>query len=202
MAQRRHHYEQAFEGYLRARRVPYVAVDEAKNALLPEGARFGHAADDVERSLKSFDFVVYGAEGNLLLDVKGRKIARAAKGRGAGWSRPQNWVTQDDVDSMRTWRALFGEGSEAAFVFAYWCAEQPPDGLFQEVFAHRGRWYAVLTVTLPDYEANMRVRSARWRTVHLPSAVFERVSRPFCPAGTDEAPTPNHALHPLHLAVP
>ena len=30
MAQRRFHYEQAFEHYLRANRAPYVAVDEAK----------------------------------------------------------------------------------------------------------------------------------------------------------------------------
>src|SRR5688572_22372104 len=35
MAQRRFHYEQAFEHFLRANRVPYVAVDEAKKALMP-----------------------------------------------------------------------------------------------------------------------------------------------------------------------
>src|SRR5690606_37424345 len=191
MAQRQHHYEQAFEHYLRARRVPYVAVDEARKTLLP--GRAGPAP-----SLKSFDFVVYGAGENLLVDIKGRKISRAP-GRGAGWSRLQSWVTLEDVEALRTWRGLFGAGFEAAFVFAFWCAEQPPDGLFQEVFAHRDRWYAVRVVTLPDYEANMRVRSERWGTVHLPAAAFERVSRPFCPGGTDARPSPNHALHPLDL---
>lgn len=35
MAQRRHHYEQAFEAYVRQERIPYVAVNEAKKALLP-----------------------------------------------------------------------------------------------------------------------------------------------------------------------
>jgi hypothetical protein len=35
MAQRRHHYERAFEELLRRRRVPYVAVDESRRALLP-----------------------------------------------------------------------------------------------------------------------------------------------------------------------
>jgi len=197
VAQRRHHYESAFEHYLRARRVPYVAVDEARKALLP--ARAG--ADAAAAALKSFDFVVYGAETNLLVDIKGRKIARAA-GRNPGWSRLQNWATREDVDSLRAWRGLFGPGFGAAFVFVYWCAEQPPDGLFQEVFAHRDRWYAVRAVTLPDYEANMTVRSERWGTVHLPAAAFERVSRPFCPAGTDATPAPNHALQPLHPAVP
>ena len=47
MAQRRFHYEQAFEYYLRANRVPYVAVDEAKKSLLPEG--------ETLESLKSFE---------------------------------------------------------------------------------------------------------------------------------------------------
>jgi hypothetical protein len=194
MAQRRHHYEQAFEHYLRARRVPYVAVDEARKTLLPENAGPGPA-------LKSFDFVVYGARTNLLIDIKGRKIAKAA-GRSPGWSRLQNWVTREDIDAMSTWLTLFGAGFEATFVFVYWCVEQPPDGLFQEVFEHRSRWYAVRSVGLPDYQANMRVRSERWGTVALPSAVFERVSGPFCPGGTDRLPSPNHALHPLDLAVP
>lgn len=195
MAQRRHHYEQAFEHYLRARRVPYLAVDEARRTLLP-----ARAHDDAT-AIKSFDFVVYGRSDNLILDVKGRKVTRPPSSSGR-WSTLQNWVTREDVESLRAWRTLFGEGFEAAFVFVYWCAEQPPDGLFQEVFAHRDRWYAVRAVSLPDYEANMRVRSERWGSVHLPSRDFERVSRPFCPAGTDHAPHANHALHPLDSVVP
>ena len=39
MAQRRFHYEQAFEHYLRANRIPYVAVDEAKKALMPTAGK-------------------------------------------------------------------------------------------------------------------------------------------------------------------
>jgi hypothetical protein len=38
MANRDNHYEVAFGEYLRSRGVPYVAVDEARRALL---ARFG-----------------------------------------------------------------------------------------------------------------------------------------------------------------
>ncbi|MBX3353357.1 MAG: HYExAFE family protein [Phycisphaeraceae bacterium] len=194
MAQRRHHYEQAFEHYLRARRVPYVAVDEARRTLLPASAA------QPAQALKSFDFVVYGRRDNLLLDIKGRKIARRS-GSGA-WSALQNWVTLDDIDSLRAWRTLFGEGFEACFVFVYWCDEQPPDGLFHEVFTHRDRWYSVRCVSLPEYEANMRPRSPRWGTVHLGASAFQRVSTPFCPAGTDTAPHANHALHPLDSLVP
>lgn len=197
MAQRRHHYEQAFEHYLRARRVPYLAVDEARRTLLPRGR--GDLASP--GALKSFDFVVYGRAENLILDVKGRKVARASSSTGR-WSALQNWVTREDVESLRAWCALFGEGFGSMFVFVYWCVEQPPDGLFQEVFAHRDRWYAVRCVSLPEYEANMRTRSERWGSVHLAARDFERVSRPFCPAGTDAAPHANHALHPLDSVVP
>lgn len=242
MAQRRHHYERAFEEYLRTRRIPYVAVDEARKALLPDNAPLrltaaveptaGHeAADSV--ALKSFDFVIYGwdwsgrggsgaghAESNLLLDVKGRRVVaarrRLAAGVGAGGpggfggagpgataitgfeglpepdaeprrrgkvrqgvGRLESWVTQDDIDSLTRWASLFGPGFDPAFVFVYWCDDQPPDALFQEVFEFQGRWYALRGVRLSDYVAAMKPRSLRWRTVHVPTGAFERISRPF-----------------------
>ena len=46
MAQRRFHYVQAFEHYLRANRIPYVAVDEAKKSLIP----LGHGSGPSSRS--------------------------------------------------------------------------------------------------------------------------------------------------------
>lgn len=187
MTQRRHHYEAAFEDFLRSSRIPYVAVDEAKKSLLPESAsprlEVHRAGDERASSVKSFDFVIYGESQNLLLEVKGRRIgsrvARAGSLRPAARSRLENWVTQDDVDSLATWGALFGQGFEPAFVFVYWCDEQPPDALFQEVFESRGRWYALRCVLLSDYRANMKVRSPRWRTVHIASSRFEQISQPF-----------------------
>jgi phage terminase large subunit-like protein len=203
MAQRRHHYESAFEDYLRSRRIPYVAVNEAKKSLLPDGVhpRLTAPADgDKPQSLKSFDFVLYGSGGhdavNLLVEVKGRKIARRggkpSPKSGAGHparerslfaiptprSRLDSWVTQDDVASLAAWERLFGEGFQAAFVFVYWCDEQPPDGLYQEIIEHRGRWYAIRVVTLAAYTAAMRPRSVRWRTVHVPATDFELISQP------------------------
>lgn len=190
VGQRRHHYEVAFEEYLRSRRIPYVSVDEARRALLPAAARVPNGLDcpDADRhelpSLKGFDYVVYpaaaGIASNLLVDVKGRKIARGRTGAArAGAGRLESWVTLDDVRSLQKWSELFGAGFDAAFVFIYWCEAQPPDALFQEVFEHRGRWYAVRLVTLSAYTKSMRTRSERWGTVHLPSAAFERASRPF-----------------------
>ncbi len=182
MTQRRHHYEAAFEDFLRSSRIPYVAVDEAKKALLPESAspRLEVHRADVDRasSVKSFDFVIYGESQNLLLEVKGRRVSPRTLAASAR-SRLENWVTQDDVDSLATWGSLFGQGFEPAFVFVYWCEEQPPDALFQEIFESRGRWYALRCVLLSDYRANMKVRSPRWRTVDIASSRFEQISQPF-----------------------
>ena len=93
MAQRRFHYEQAFEHYLRANRIPYVAVDEAKKSLIPPG----HASP----SIKSFDFVVYTPAQNYLIDVKGRMYGSGAR-RGGGF---ESWVTLGHDYGSRAARA-------------------------------------------------------------------------------------------------
>ena len=194
MAQRRHHYESAFEQYLRTTKVPYVAVDEAKKALLP-GAVDMYVVEQEPASnelgderlphvkprklaLKSFDFVIYGEGLNLLCEVKGRRISLTRKD---GVGRLENWVTMDDVESLTKWERLFGAGFEAAFIFVYWCDAQPPDGLFQEIFTHKDKWYALRACRLRDYKANMRVRSPKWRTLDILPKAFQKISHPFAP---------------------
>lgn len=195
MAQRRHHYERAFEQYLRAARVPYISVDEARKALLPDNARLryervpaaasvraeaprattpgaGGPADDA--ALKSFDFVIYGEGVNLLVEVKGRRISGKAQQTG----RLEAWVTRDDVESLLAWERLFGEGFSSAFIFLYWCEAQPPDALFEEIFDDRGRWYAIRGCRVADYAARMKVRSPRWGTVDLSRQDFDAISGP------------------------
>lgn len=190
MAQRRHHYEQAFEEYLRARRIPCVAVDEAKKSLLPVGLS-GPSAGEAVPALKSFDFVIYGEGQNLLAEVKGRRIGRrtglATPGKRSPAPRLESWVTLDDVSSLQRWEGLFGPEFAAAFIFVYWCEQQPPDALFHEMFESHGRWYALRAVRVADYARVMRVRSASWRTVDVPRAAFERISSPFsAPGAVDE----------------
>ncbi|MEM1165637.1 MAG: HYExAFE family protein [Planctomycetota bacterium] len=186
MAQRRHHYDAAFESYLRARRLPYVSVDEARRALLPEGARLRleRPSEGDGVGIKSFDFIVYGGASNLIVDVKGRKVPGSSRGLSR---RLESWVTQEDVASLAVWEQLFGDQFSACFAFLYWCESQPPDGLFQEVYTYRERWYALRSVRLSDYAVHMVQRSARWKTVHLPIEAFAKFSRPFSqeiPEGT------------------
>lgn len=181
MAQRRHHYESAFEGYLRSRRIPYIAVDEARKTLLPQASQSGstdsRASTVRPDALKSFDFVVYTQAGNLLVDVKGRHAARSIR---AGAPRLESWVTCEDVDSLARWEALFGAGFTGAFAFIYCQADQPPDAEFDEMFEDHGRWYGVRIVHLSDYTRHMRPRSPRWRTLHVAPADFWRISGPLC----------------------
>lgn len=211
----RDHYQRAFEAYLRQRRLPYVSVDEARRAILPEGAPLkierrgghnGHDASGPPATLKSFDFVVYGEGSNLLVEVKGRKVARRRPLPLAGQdpapvptrpakvrkpptdtlmdlappprTRLESWVTQDDVESLKTWESLFGQGFQAVFAFVYWCEEMAPSALFEEYVERDGRWYAIRCITRSQYEGAMRTRSPRWRTVHVPPEAFERLSRP------------------------
>jgi hypothetical protein len=203
--QRRHHYERAFEDYLRARRIPYVAVDEARKALLPSGVMLDPAGPE-SGSLKSFDFVVYGQNANLLIDIKGRRVPRpkSASHDELRVGRLESWVTEDDIASLTRWQQLFGPGFESVFVFVYWCDAQPPDALFQEVFEHKDEWYALRSVRLCEYVRAMKPRSPRWRTVHVPTAAFERISQPFvaqpAPVGSFDTlfgPVSHPAVHAL-----
>lgn len=197
MAQRRHQAERVFEKLLRAERIPYVAVNEARKALLPVAddhhahARPAHTPDTTpgatpDPSLKNFDFIVYGRATNLLVEVKGRSIPAGKSARSldtpARPPRLESWVTLDDVAALSRWQELFGPGYEAVFVFVYACPGPPPDGLFGEVVELDGVWHAVRAIALDDYRPRMKVRSPKWRTVNLARADFDRLSRPF--AGT------------------
>jgi len=177
-------------------------VDEAKKALVPEGQPLlvqSQGGDGKSgAALKSFDFVIYGQGSNLLVEVKGRRIARRMLSNPASTpkGRLETWVTHDDVSSLQAWGRLFGPEFTPAFVFIYWCDEQPPDALFEEIFEHRGRWYALRAITLDDYASAMKVRSLRWRTVHVPTSAFDRLSRPFAPATATTSHGPRLAEAP------
>src|SRR4051812_46547885 len=161
------HYEAAFEAYLRARRLGYVAVDEAHRSTL----------DD--EPVKSLDFVVYGSNGaKLLVDVKGRRFPGGTKDRPRRvW---ETWSTREDVDGLDRWTERFGSGYQALLVFVY--RIQPtvllPLGT-PDLWLWHDRFYLLRAVAVGDYRRHMTVRSPKWCTVMLPSAAFRDVVRPF-----------------------
>jgi hypothetical protein len=172
-ADRCHHYENAFEALLRARRVAFTAIAEAHSGR--PGA-------------KTFDYIVRpDGPRPCLVDVKGRKL-RASGGSWRG--RRESWVTQADLDGLARWTRVFGRVYSAAFVFAYWITDgfdvDRSDGANENrepVFVYAGRQYAFRAVGFDAYRRACRTRSSRWNTVDLASADFERLSRPVAVPG-------------------
>ena len=164
---RSNHYEAAFEAYLRARGVGFVAVDEAKRSQLGDVA------------VKSLDFIVVGPnDARLVVDVKGRRFP------GGPADRPrkvwQNWSTEDDLDGLGRWAEHFGPDFRGVLAFVY--RIEPPFRLpddTPDVFAHRDEVYLMRAVAASDYRTRMKPRSQRWGTVHLPTAAFRALVRPF-----------------------
>lgn len=164
MAQRHNEYDAAFEECLRHTRTPYVVVDERRRALLREA------------SLKSMDFIVYSRQHqNLLVDVKGRKFPSGGE---AGSHKWENWATQEDIDCLLKWEQVFGDGFRAVLVFAYDIVDPRFLREFDTVFRYRGHIYAFYGVWVDEYQQAMRLRSASWETVSLPSKEFEKLRAP------------------------
>ena len=166
---RDNHYEAAFEAYLRDRRVGFVAVDEAKRSLLGEGAGAG--------AVKSLDFIVVGAP-RLVVDVKGRRFpGGSAEAPRKVW---QNWASADDLAGLDRWATHLGDGYRGLLAFCYQIVAPftLPAGTLDS-FEFRNKSYLMRGVLASDYRQSMRTRSSRWGTVHLGTADFRRLVRPF-----------------------
>jgi len=179
MANRDNHYEAAFEAYLRAACVPYVAVDEARRALA------------VGRSLKSLDFIVSpGGGDSWLVDVKGRHFPGGEKQR-QYW---KSWSPREDLDSLAAWEKLFGERFQGLLVFAYLLLADRAPVPAEQVFSYRGHRYGFVAVRLSDYALHARHISASWDTVAVAAGKFRRLARPL------HELLPAAEVHPLKLA--
>lgn len=150
----------AFERLLRMIRRPYVSVNEQRRALFQDS------------SLKSMDFIVYSQRtSNLLIDVKGRRFEKGAR----GWD---SWTTREDVDSLMSWEGVFGQDFRGLLVFAYDLATYREADQHALVWDLQGRTYAFYGVWASDYADVMRTRSPSWQTVCLPSREFRRLRQP------------------------
>jgi hypothetical protein len=162
MANRDNHYEAAFEEWLRWRRLPYVAVDEAKRSRWAGG------------SIKSLDFIVSPpAAPGWLIDVKGRRFPAGRQKH--YW---KNWSTRDDLHSLAHWERLFGGQFGGLFVFAYNVVGDRSPLPRESLFAFRGGMYGFLAVPLADYARHARPISPRWDTLAMPTAAFRQLATP------------------------
>lgn len=162
MANRDNHYEAAFEAYLRARQIPYVAVDESRRSLLADA------------SIKSLDYIVSSTNGNTwLVDVKGRRFPSGM--RKQYW---KNWSTRDDLVSMAQWERLFGERFRAVFVFAYAILGDRAPLPREQLFEFREALYAFVGIRLEQYAFYAKQISPRWDTVAMPYERFRELAEP------------------------
>lgn len=162
---RRIHYEAAFEDYLRSRGLPYVPVDEQRQAIFA-GSK-----------IKSFDFIVYPPSGGgWLVDVKGRKFPyHGSSGNKRYW---ENWVTQNDLDGLERWQEAFGEGFQALLVFAYWLTGEGDKLPSAHVHTFKEHYYSFFSIPVSDYRKHCRPRSAKWGTVAMPVKKFRELASP------------------------
>jgi hypothetical protein len=159
------HYEAAFEDYLRSRGIPYVPVDETRKAIF-SGAR-----------IKSFDFLIYPpGDKPWIVDVKGRKFPYITETKAKRYW--ENWVTDEDLESLTEWSAVFKEEFEARFVFAYLLSGPPDRWPSVPPHGYLDDSYAFISVNLPDYAKHCRRRSGRWNTVSVPLARFREILGP------------------------
>ena len=163
MANRDNHYEAAFEAYLRRERLPYIAVDEARRSLVPDG------------SLKSLDFIVSPPSGPAwLVDVKGRRFPSGDEHQ-QYW---KNWSTRDDLRSLAAWQRHFGDGFLPLLVFAYHLVGSRSPLAPEQLFEFRGAHYGFVAVRLADFVPHARPLSTSWDTVAMPVGQFRRAARP------------------------
>lgn len=167
MADRSNPYELAFEAWLRHRRLPYVAVNEARRALWsdPEAGP--------SRTLKSLDYLVSPPGEIWLIDVKGRRFP--AGRRRQYW---RNWSTLDDLRSLARWQSLFGERARGLLAFVYQVEGALAPVPAESLWTHRGRAYGLVGVTLADYATWARPISPKWDTWALSAREFRRLAIP------------------------
>lgn len=183
----RNPFERCFEDYLRRAGVPFLAVEDAVRA------RVGAAG----RPLKNFDYLVFPeARRNLIVEVKGKRCALLAgrAGRPARLSA-DNWVGEEDLESLHGWKQLFGADYDAALVYVFELPPEceaplvardggvatppgPPPGLPGTPHLFEAARYLLAAVSLARYLAECRVRSTRWLTQSLPRAAFSTAAAP------------------------
>ena len=103
MAQRRHHYEYAFERFLRDQRVPYISWTKPRNRCCPigRGSRARGMARHPARS-RTLISSSTGDGGNLLVEVKGRRLPKIRLKDGApAKPRMESWVTLEDIEALQ-----------------------------------------------------------------------------------------------------
>lgn len=204
MADRLNHYEAAFEAYIRHHAIPCIATREnsrsfpgvadekslktldfiifgKKNSVtLPwEMQNSGHEdqsvpISDAEPTKRELLSQIPLQNVSWLVDIKGRKFPSGQKQK-QFWA---NWVPEDDLISLTRWENIFGRNYFGLLVFAYLITGDLAPLEMSRLFTFREQLYAFIGMPLATYLAHCKPRSARWRTVSLPTQSFRENALP------------------------
>ena len=157
-------YEWCVIEYLKYRELHHYRIEDLKKFMV-------NISDE---SIKNFDILVPGNDGNVLIEIKGRKAS------GKNKLRFENWVTGEDIQSLMHWQKMFGKHFMSIFCFVYKIDfDMPAANTEFTSFSANNMRFAMFGIELDKYIAESSLRSIKWNTFSLNSKAFIKHSRPF-----------------------
>lgn len=164
-------YERVFEGIIRKCEIPYIAINEAKRAVV-EG-----------KKIKSLDFIVASKTGIYLLDVKGKTFPY-------GWPKRsiserdywENWVHKDDLEGMELWSSLLqSKKIQPLLVFVYKIVKRDEVQNFVDYVKMDNTLYGFVAIPTSVYRQNWKQRSVAqgFTAMYVSRDKFKSLAEPF-----------------------
>lgn len=152
-------YEQALFAWLDDNNIQYAPFDQHKRITV------------LEQKIKSFDLIINTArEKSIIAEVKGRKF----RGTDITKSFLQCWATLEDIKGLTGWANILGEQYLPYFIFIYRLENPVVETDFFEIYNYRQNRFIFTAILLDDFTGDMKIRSPRWKTMTLPSKIFQQ----------------------------
>ncbi|MGH9909394.1 MAG: HYExAFE family protein [Nitrososphaerales archaeon] len=164
-------YEKVFEEIIRTCEIPYIAINEAKRAVVRG------------KKIKSLDFIVASKNGIYLLDIKGKTFPYGWPKRSIGprdyW---ENWVHKDDLEGMELWSKLFESRKvQSLLVFVYKIVKKDELEKFVDYVKMQNTYYGFVAIPASVYKQHWKQRSKApgFTAMYISRSEFPRFVKPF-----------------------
>lgn len=170
-------YENMFEKLLREKQLPYIAINEAKRAIV-------HG-----KKIKSFDFIVSSKNNIFLIDIRGKQFPYGRGNReGEYW---ENWIHEDDLGGLEFWEKKFGSNkAKGLLIFPYKIKSrqevEDENKLHKEVnkfkcrFEFKNKSYGLVAITPDEYKKKSKIRSSKGQVhaIYISRKTFPTIAKP------------------------
>ena len=163
-------YENGIEFILRKSNINYIATDETKCGLKPNGGK-----------LKNFDAII-NSSSTYLVDFKGKQC-RYFKKKSGKWDDNvfENWIGKNAIESLLDWKSIFkkrGCDVTALLVYIYKIHLDKDYSLFKDRFTHKGIHYGVVAIKASDYKKHWKPRSGIKNAMNISRGKFSTLVKP------------------------